>query len=853
MKELMIAATVSVVVNMACSGSAVAQDPATIADQDSQPSPAPDAGAAPAAAEASAAIAVPTPAPEPAPAQAASAQRKGIEEVIVTAQRREENLQDVAISITVFNPEQLANANITNSADLATYTPSLAINPRFGNENATFAIRGFVQDLRTTASVGTYFAEVVAPRGQTSQSSGDGAGPGALFDLQNVQVLKGPQGTLFGRNTTGGAVLIVPQKPTDEFEGYVEFSGGSDDALRGQAVLNVPVNKRFKLRFGIDSNERDGHLNNYTGIGADDLGNVHYTAYRLSGLVDITDTLENYTIATYVDSNTNGYTAQLFACNGINPANNPFYVFTGPGCQAQLADQAANGNDGFYDIASTIATPVTAIKEKRVINTTTWDLADGLTLKNILAYAHLKTANGSQIFGTNFKSDLLDPRREFVLGISVPNPDIPVTSQETWVEEVQVQGVSLNDRLIWQAGAYYEKSSPDGFSGNNSASFLSCELSTIEGDPSQYNCFDPLAGQLGSVLVQQYKTRYQNRAVYTQGTYELLDNLSMTAGIRYTWDKTEGYGIKTSHTFVGVVPLPPTTAIAEPKTDSEAATGVFELSYRPLDDVMTYAKYSRGYRQGSVSLASDPGIDTWDPEKVDTFEIGAKTSFDGPIPGRLNVAAFYNDFTDIQLQAGYVSPTSGTTTAIFNAGQATIAGVEAEAFFQLSQDLTASLSYSHLDTKLKEQEDRRAQVLQAGGAFAGLTYQPIADAGDSLPFAADHTVVTSLVYHLPLDERLGLIEIGATYVYTGERRAAASSATPFDVMDDFSLLNLNLNWIGILETPVDLAMFATNVLDEKYVTYVAGTYSIVGFESRQVGLPRAIGARLKYNFGAYAK
>src|SRR6185503_20041866 len=108
-----------------------------------------------------------------------------LDEVTVTANRRSENAQKVSVSMTVFDQEQISKVNMTNSADLARYTPSLSANTRFGDENATFTIRGFTQDLRTTASVGTYFAEVVAPRGQSSQTSGDGAGPGALFDLEN--------------------------------------------------------------------------------------------------------------------------------------------------------------------------------------------------------------------------------------------------------------------------------------------------------------------------------------------------------------------------------------------------------------------------------------------------------------------------------------------------------------------------------------------------------------------------------------------------------------------------------------------------------------------------------------------
>ena len=120
-----------------------------------------------------------------------------IDTIIVTARRTEEPLQDVPISIAVYSQEQLTNRNVTNAADLANFTPSLSANSNFGSENTSFAIRGFVQDPGTPPSVGTYFADVVAPRGPTQGTqSGDSVGPGSFFDLQNVQVIKGPQGTL---------------------------------------------------------------------------------------------------------------------------------------------------------------------------------------------------------------------------------------------------------------------------------------------------------------------------------------------------------------------------------------------------------------------------------------------------------------------------------------------------------------------------------------------------------------------------------------------------------------------------------------------------------------------------------
>ncbi len=138
-----------------------------------------------------------------------------LNEIIVTARRTEERLQDVPISITVYNQEQLANRNVTNAVDLANFTPSLSANSNFGIENTSFAIRGFVQELGTQPSVGTYFADVVAPRGPTQGTqAGDGVGPGSFFDLQNVQMLKGPARHAVRTQHHGGAVLLVPQKPT---------------------------------------------------------------------------------------------------------------------------------------------------------------------------------------------------------------------------------------------------------------------------------------------------------------------------------------------------------------------------------------------------------------------------------------------------------------------------------------------------------------------------------------------------------------------------------------------------------------------------------------------------------------
>ncbi|HSW14100.1 MAG TPA: TonB-dependent receptor [Solimonas sp.] len=868
-------------------------DSAVLPSEEQPPAPAPAQTAAPQGAAATRAEpeleVIPVPQKEtPQPVTTARPKsRPMIEEILVTAQRREENLQDVPISITVMDQEQISKANMTTSADIARYAPSLSANTRFGTDNASFTIRGFTQDLRTTASVGTYFAEVVAPRGQSTQTSGDGAGPGSLFDLQNIQVLKGPQGTLFGRNTTGGAILIVPQKPKDEFEGYAEFTGAELGGLRGQGVVNYPVNDDLRIRLGIDHNQRDGLLHNVSGIGPDDLSNLDYTAGRLSLVWDITDTLENYTIASLVNSDTNGSTSQLYACNNLvsnltdvggydvpalinglvdlirsggdidltNPlpgvplGGSPLGLLTFQACQQQLADQEAAGQDGRFDVVSDIASATTDIKERRFINTTTWSISDELTFKNILAYAHLLTENSSNVFGNRFP-DPTDPsgRRVFGIGHTIPRTDMPVTRQETWVAEMQLQGESFDSRLVWQTGLYYEHSKPDGFSGNSSVALVYCEIASIEtNDPAQYNCFDPLLGIVGGPYRYKVKTEYLNQAAYAQGTWNIAEPFSVTLGLRYTIDETEGHGVKEFFPYVLSVQQAPEITVQKPKVKSTAPTGILEFSYRPFEGTMTYAKYTRGYRQGTVNMLADPGLDTHKPETVDTYEIGLKTTFGGPIPGRFNIALFDNTLTDMQLQGGYVSTTSGPTTAIFNAGEGTSRGLEIESFFQPFETLSLSLSYSFLDTKLVKSADFCSRVEEVG-FIEGFTCTPIADAGDELPFAPEHTYIANLNWTLPIPEHWGQVEAGGTYAYTGAQRVAATNSSPFAVLEGFGLLNLNLGWSGIAGSTYDFNLFATNVLDKEYVVFTTGTYKPLGIESRNVGAPRFVGARLRYNF-----
>lgn len=799
--------------------------------------------------------------------KASARDTKQIEEIVVTVQRREESLTNVPVSVSVLNQAQIANANITNASDLALYVPSLKANTLFGSENASFAIRGFVQDVRTTPSVATYFADVVEPRGSTLYTSGNGAGPGEMFDLMNVQVLKGPQGTLFGRNSTGGAVLLVPHRPQDEFSGHIETSMGDYGLMREEVVANVPVSDSFKFRVGIDKQSRDGYLANVAPFGTSKLANVDYTAIRLSTDWKISDTLDNYTVLSHSNSDTNNYAPKLFSCNdnylsailnntlnslpGLPPfaAANPLLVFIVPACQKQLDQQKASGKNGPYDIASAVAHPRSLIKQDRIINELTWSITDEVNLKSILSYARLFTKAEQSVFGSNFQVSF-DPaaNRRFEVATASMSPLFPTTNQDTRTAELQIQGNSFDSKLEWQGGLYFESSVPNGISGFRSPSLISCDPTTLSGDATKADCIDPTAGLLGSILDLAAATTYTSYAAFEQTTYNFSDALGLTLGLRYTSDTTSAYGKKIRYNFLATVAQTPITTITTPEVKSKKPTGTINLSYKPFDNSLAYMKYSRGYRQGGVNTQAEPGLDTYKEETVNSYELGFKFESDAWLPIRFSSAIFYNDFSNMQLKAAYVSQQSGEVPTIFNAGKSRLEGAELEGTVVLSENVAMNISYSHLKTKLLSEQNYQDKVLAVAGVFGAATYTPTADVGDPLPYSPAHNAVVGLSYHLPVSSDWGEILLTALYSYTSKQQVAATSASPYAVLDSFSLLNLNANWSGILGTTFDFAFFCTNVLNEKYYTYIQGGYNSLGFESGSTGQPLMVGARLKYSF-----
>ncbi len=861
-------------------------------------------------------------------AQSAPEDDSATGDIIVTAQRVEQRLQDVPISITVFNQEQLSQRNVAVATDLATYTPSLSVNQRYGPEKSSFSIRGFNQDQSTAPTVGVYFAEVVGLRAQGGTTSGNSVGAGAFTDLQNVQILKGPQGTLFGRNTTGGAILLTPAKPTGDLEGYVEGTYGNYNQVKVGGALNVPLAETFKVRLAVERNKRDGYMKNVSGIGPKDYNDINYTYARLSMVADLTPDLENYTIFHYSKSNTNGYGSRQTGCATPTSPINPLNVTAGTAgysgtrhlqatsCSIQVARQDARG-DGLYKFETANPAPFLNLEQWQVINTTTWRVSDSMTLKNIVSYGEFRERANFDLGAANYEVAAVDnspfpndPRRGFLatrisprltttggapgglplfiaagtkygrITLDTAGPNRDNSSQSTMTEELQLQGSAAGGKLTYVVGGYLEFARPIGYSEGRTGIFLNCTR------PQDLACTNPLF--FGSISESSTKLNFDNHGVFAQATYNFTEQLALTGGARYTMDKITGITNSTRASFsanAGTGPLivDPVSgkSIARACTDSfrhltekpdldrsgcitflknssNKPTWLINLDYKPNADMMVYAKYARGYRQGGINF-TNPGLELWGPESLDSYELGVKTSFRGAVSGYLNVAAFYNSLKDQQVFAGLTPSAAGAAVgvaggaAIVNAGKSRIYGLEVDASATVFDSLRFDLGYTYLNTKVQDIASTAELLpLLDGTPFGNIT--PSVSKGSSFTNSPKHKLTLGATYTLPLDESLGRLSIGALWVHTSKyindgAVPATVNGIPLGATPSTDLINANIDWRGVGGSPIDLSLFVTNITKEKFNVASTGAWNSAGVAEILLNQPRFYGVRVRFSFG----
>jgi len=737
----------------------------------------------------------------------------GIGDIIVTARRRAERLQDVPVSVTAFNSESLTRAGIERTENLQLSTPTLRIAPQSnGRATPVFELRGINSfDVLATQdpAVAVYVDEVYQARPVGLNQP--------LLDVESVQVLLGPQGTLFGRNSTAGAILFASKRPTELLGGELATRIGNYGRIDVSAILNVPVSDTLSVRLAGQRIRRNGYTTDVlSGRRYDDENS--YNA-RASILWKPTATLENYTVADYYKSDENGTSNVLYA---IRPTGAASTVF--PNFPTLFAQQKERGprriaiNQFLYSRA----------KAYGVANTTTLDLSDTLVLKNIFGYRNVRAANSIDIDGTIAPS----------LEVQILN------TGKQFSDELQLQGKVLGGNLNYIAGIYYfwEKTNYQA-SATNRASLSSAAI------PNRTNTFGT----------------NESYSFFAQGTYSFptIEGLSFTAGGRYSWDNRKAvYDNPTNGPLFtcGLVGLPMGgPCFREVSANFSAPSWTFSLDYQIAQGKLIYIAHRRGYRSGGFNTRASTiaQAQPFRPETVSDIEVGVKADWDLGDEARLrtNFAAYTNNYDDIQRN---VSSLVGTppviTTTIINAAKAKIKGFEANVTFEPVHELSLNGFWGYVDAVHKTFD--LVPTAGAVGSVCGDQLIGPADVGKTfsctnVPFGVAKNTIGGSITLTPIKDDRGTLS-ATVNVFRSDSIRGTQQLPLFDreaTIPAYTNVNAVMTWDEILSSTLSVDLYMNNVFNKAYAVSIQSQQASFGLSSVTYNEPRMYGIRVKYAFG----
>ena len=796
-----------------------------------------------------------------------------IEEVVVTAERRLERNLDVPIAISVFSASRIQDQNITSMQDLQGSVPSLTVGPngQGSREVASPTIRGQAATFEASPSVVEYYDEVPLPAPISLSQQG---APGSLFDLANIQVLEGPQGTLFGRNTTGGAILLVPQKPTNKLSGYISLGSGSYSLQDYEGAVNIPViSNKLMIRVSGQYYDRGGFTHDI--IWHVNRDNAHWYTGRFEVLFRPTGRLQDFLLLYGTESHDNGtgiinegYNIPALAAyhicstSALAPAAYSCNVYAAASAQAKaLGPRAVAYSLNAFEITNSWG----------AINKTDYDLSDNVTLRNIASYQWFYSNYAYDPEDTVLQQQAIDPYAVPPPGtVTLPYSGTPVTYTnaaspimprdlyEDITEEAQIQGVALGDKLNYTAGAFYYLQEPAGMMSESSINFC----------PAMYTGSSAFCGP----ATQASAVTNRSEAVYAQGTLDLgildksLDGLRLTAGYRYTWDSVAGWDYSfRPKTGTGDVICSSTNAIvpaasgttgcySAAKLHSTAPSWIISLTYKILPDLMTYGKVSHSYKSGGINpYAVRKYTQTFEPEYDTTYEAGVKSdvSLIG-LPTRIDADYYYTDYRHIQLAVPDTNFATGAVGAAVQNANARIQGVELAATIRLFRFLQLGGNFSYTDAKYTKYRIIAPQMLpDCTGAL-------IPTGGKANLACLPFNRVIPRIYNLnatvdiPIHENWGALSVFIDYAHNSEQNVSTvylPSTVPGATIPPYGVLNMSVDWKNIFGKPVDLSVFATNVTDATYRIANFSVYKSALFWSTMYGAPRMIGFKLRYHFG----
>lgn len=737
-----------------------------------------------------------------------------LEELVVTARRREENLQDVPISVTALSQEALRENGIHTFNDLQHLVPSMTLATGASRNEQWVSIRGISGLATDGQAVVTYLNEV--PLGPSANGGTGGSGPGLFFDLDTVQVLKGPQGTLFGRNALGGAILYQTKRPTDRFEGYLEGTYGNYDNRELQGALNLPLSDQLKVRVAVNSLEREGFTkslgtgNHPEGVDLDDRSVL---AARGTISFQANDAFENDLIYSYVRSRDHGPSNILTFVDTtgafVDPAGSAYASY--PGLAATLEQQQRLG----VRTQVAIDAPQWSFsKMHSLANLSRLELSDAWTFRNIASFSKMEVQNVLDTDGSPFPVSGSAGAGSFTPLLATP------FVVKTITEEAQLQGSLLDGKLTTTVGGYYE-SRPGEVTRYHSVVFGSERVRERIG----YN-----------------NTDNENRAVYGQASYDMsdwADGLKLTAGYRYSWDSQfqQLRRLDTNGDCTSPSPGFDANCAASGGVKQSGPNWTIGLDYQRSPGTLLYLVGRHGYHQGGVNLGvSGASVATYAPEYATDVELGAKAEWRiAGFQGRTNIAVYNLAYADVQTFEQKPDDTGALVAVFGNASEARTWGAELDATVVLAQSLELGVQFDWLDFKYTK-------------------FGPGVDSAqlerETLQNRPRFKYGASARYYLPVAESLGEMSVMARWAWQDETVIAAflAGASPSMSQRAYGLLSLGGYWDHVGGSSIDAMVYVNNALDKTYKTGGYINAAAYGVDSVTYAEPRMYGLRLRYRF-----
>jgi len=707
----------------------------------------------------------------------AYAQNSAIEEVIVSAEKRNESLQDVSISVTALTEDVLETKNITDFVGLSAIAPGVTVAKNEGYKTI-ISIRGVGDETNQNAiaapSVALHMDGIFIASKFSLRTD--------FIDLERIEVLRGPQGTLFGQNSTGGTINVISQKPSfDETKGKIDLAIGNYGLTKFRGAVNIPLSDKVATRMSVVSTDRDGFSKNI--LNNQDLDDANHTSLRSDWFFDISDTTSLRVFGQFFDANNNGA-----AMKGLDdPTPNP----------RKLAQDSASD----YELSSEIIAAILNVE---------------------LGFADLKILASSQEDDIYVSRD--NDRHNFgdVHG-SGPLEGIPYIAAEyrpetsvvetTTFEINLISNEPINEKIDWIIGAlYFDHEIANAIYEVKDVNNIKL-LDQMDGaftpyvhapicatNPFEGICFAAYDAELGFVS-EAYPTR-ESFSVYGQATYNAQDNMRYIFGMRYTEDSfssdvTNFFGLQ--------------TYLIEDEIDEK--TGKFAVEYDVDGDTMVYASYTKGFKPGGSNLTfgwpeddeqnfgAQPAPQLIYPlfksEIIDAFELGLKTDL---MEGRMraNVSAFMYDYENLQFQSTDPDVYRG---GVANIPESEMSGVELELIGILSDSLSMDLRISTLDTEITADYEALDNI-KSELYFFGEEPQRYAlrenIKGNRLAKSPEFTANFGLQYNGELKSGIPL-RATAEVIHRGDFQQRVFNSPFVDQVDSYTVVNLTTS-IEINET-----------------------------------------------------